>query len=178
MPPVPPSTTTRYKVGYSGPFHSHHMLFHGEPTDTAATLAAKAAAVLAPMALLCFNGVVFNTAQFAAAGSPFFFPDGSWTPITSASGINPSAASNPGQFLEFGGRAPADGVRVKLYQFETFFGNSADMRYNRGESAAVDAALNALQAFGLNLATISGSIPTWYDYANVKANDYYTHRAR
>lgn len=178
MPPIAPNHTTRYKVHYTGPFGSHTMLFHGAPEDTAATLRDLVAAAVQPLSGACWDGTVFNVGEFAAAGSNFFFADAGWTTIERVSTTNPGAEDGPSQFLQFGGRASNDGTRVKFYLFEQVYKGNAAMRLNYSENADVAAVLDVLNSFENTLSTISGRIPTWYNYANLGQNDYLTHKAR
>jgi hypothetical protein len=154
------------------------MLFHGGEGDDAAALREMVADVIQPLSGMCWNGTTFNVAEFAAAGSNLFFLDGVWTPITRTSATNPGANDTPSQFVQFGGRSPVDGTRVKLYLFETVEKGNEDMRLLRADSADVDAVLDVLDAFENTISTISGQVPVWYQYANLGQNDYLTHKAR
>jgi hypothetical protein len=154
------------------------MLFHGGTEDTAASLRAVVEPVIEAMSGACWNTTSFHTGEFAEAGSPFFFPDAGWTTITRTSATNPGAEDSPSQFLQWGGRSSNDGTRVKLYLFEQVYKGSADMRFSYAENADVAAVLDVLNAFENTVSTISGAIPTWYNYANLGQNDYITHKSR
>lgn len=179
MSPVPPNTSASLYVDYTGPFSSHTIKFDFGSATTPANAVTKVTPVLNAMKPLLYNGASFNAARWRPAGSSVSITI-AWTPITSASGTNKGAASAPGTFLQWGGRA-ASGVRVKWYLFETYLPYTNDMRYNNGDDAGVDAVTTAL------IAAVAGSdpvtaadmtAPSLYTYANIGQNDYWTHKAR
>lgn len=177
MAPLADNLTLRLKVKYTGPFNAHDMLFRAPAVVTVAGLVSAAQLLIAKFIETQWTGTTWTDPQVSAVGSNLFFPVAGWTPITAGGAINPSASSSPGKFLEFGGRS-SGGRRVKYYLFETFFGDIQDMRYNRGDATETDDILDALQS-GSNFCTaLDGLATTYYDYANVKDNDFLTHKAR
>lgn len=178
MAPVPPNTTMRLRVHYTGPFDSHTMLFHAQTGITVADFVGDVQDIVDQLVNIQYNGTVWATAELAAAGSPLFFPEASWTPITSGSGFNPAVGSGPSTFIQFGGRGLNNGVRVKLYAFETYLLPTNNMRYTAGENAAVDAVVTELLDANNNVGAIDGDVVGWYNYANSGQNDFITHRAR
>jgi len=178
MPPVDPTTTMRIKAQYSGPLGTHKMLFHAQDGIDRAEFLGDVQDFVDLAAALQYDGTVWDSAEFADAGSALFFPMPEWAPITSTSGIDPAVASSPSTFLQWGGRTTGAGVRVKLYLFETYAGPTQNMKYLPGLSAAVDAVTTELQSEDNNIGAIDGGVVIWYSYANVGQNDYLTHRAR
>lgn len=177
MPPVNPTTTSRLRVNYSGPASgTHAMLFHGTDEGSSAALVAVAQDFINALEPLFWDNTLFSDAEFAVAGSPLFFPV-TWTPITADTANTFSAGNNPATFLQFGGR-DMQGVRVKIYAFEMALNPNSKMRFDYGDQAAVDDAIDVLEASGADLRTISGDTPAWKRYANWGVNDYLTHRAR
>jgi hypothetical protein len=177
MAALPSNTTDRLRLHYNGPKGTHTMMLRAPDGETEAGLVEDAQNLVTLMVLAQFQGTVWDTADYAPAGSDVFLPEAGWTPITSASGINPSAGQAPSTFVEFGGRS-AGGRRVKLYLFETFFQYTDDMRYQSGESAILDDIVDQLNDAGSEICAIDGLATTWYSYVNVGQNDYITHRAR
>jgi hypothetical protein len=178
MAPVPPNTTNRYKVHYTGPFGSHTMLFHGVTGTTQATLRAAVAEVVGDMAGMTWNGTSFDRAEYSAAGSSFFVADPDWDAIVRVSGTNPAATDAPSHFSQFGGRSPTTGVRAKWYLFEDALRDNEDMRFTTADSGDVAAVVASLSANSTSIATIDGTAFSAYGYANVGQNDYLTHKAR
>lgn len=178
MPATPPTTAARLKVHYSAPTGSHTMLFHQVTGSLKSTFIDEVRSILLLMCACSWNGTSFDGAQYAAAGSILFFPEQSWVPVSASSGYDYAANDSPSAFLQWGGRSLTDGTRVKLYLLSTRFAPRNDMRYQLGEAGQVDAVTNALNAFGSVIATVSGTNPVWYTYANVGQNDYLTHKAR
>lgn len=177
MAPTPPNTTSRLKVHYSGPgAGSHVMLFHGSNPGDVVALTDVAAEFIAANLPLFWDGTTFSSAEYAAPGSPFFFPT-DWTPQTADTVNVFGTDDNPAVFLQYGGR-DGNGVRVKLYAYEIALVSNAKMRYDLGDQAAVDAALAVLDDSSASLKTIAGGTPAWKAYANWGVSDYHTHRAR
>lgn len=176
MAPSPPLAKKRLKAFYTGDFGTHVMLFHGVGGVTDGDLTAAAIRVIEKMAVLQFTGTTWTDAQIAQADDPNYFPI-TWGPIVQAGGTGPAESDGAGKFLQFGGRG-TDGHRVKWYLYEVSAPLRNDMRYELGLSDPVDDVINQLQTESGTLATISGANYTVYSYANIKTNDYLTHRAR
>lgn len=178
MAPLPSDNTTRYRVTYTGPFGTHTMLFHGAFEDTAETLRPMVADVIEAMKTACWGGTVFSTGEFALKDSHLFFLDAGWTPITTSGSAAPGTTDSPSQFMQYGGRDNPLGVRVKLYLFEVIYRGNAKMRLGYADTSDVSNVLDVLNSFDNTISTLSGDIPTWYNYANLGQNDYLTHKAR
>lgn len=178
MAPVVPTTTNRLKVHYSGPFGEHTMLFHGATGTTAEDLAGDVADFIDQAVALQYSDVVWDTAEYAAAGSNIFLPYAAWTPINGTTAITPNPLSAPSAFCQFGGRAFGSGVRVKLYLFEVWTAGRDNMRILAGEEAGVDAVIAELSSVDNQIAAIDGETPVWKTYANVGQNDHLTRKAR
>ncbi len=176
MAPADPTATDRLKVLYNGPFGDHTILLHSKDGVDSADFLTDAIALLNLLAKLMYAAAAFTDAFFAAGGSSIFNQI-FFTPIPSTGPENPTINSNPAQFIQFGGRA-TDGKRVKLYLFENAFLPRADMRYENGENADIDAVIAALNDETSTIGTITGSAPIWKTYANYGVNDFLTHKAR
>jgi hypothetical protein len=177
MAALPLNTTARLKVQYTGPYGSHTMVFRAPEGESEGGLVDDAHALAVLMAECQYDNVVWGPAEFAEAGSDLFFPEAGWVTVNGESGIAPGTSDAPSTFLNFGGRS-AGGRRVKLYLFETFFDETADMKYDAGESALLDAVVAQLNDPLSEICAIDGLVTTWYTYVNVGQNDYITHRAR
>jgi hypothetical protein len=178
MPPTPPNTASRIRVHYSGFYGAHTMLFHGLLGIERANFLGDVQDIVTQMTGLQYNTTVWNAAEYAAEGSPLFFPMPEWTVITAANANGTTASDDPGKFMQFGGRDAFAGVRKKLYVFEMALPTRNDMRWNPGEHAAVDAVITELQSVDNENANIAGRIVIWNEYANVGSNDFLVHKAR
>lgn len=154
------------------------MLFHAVDGITLPDFTGDVQDTVDQMVGLQYDGTVWDTAEYALAGSSIFNPLTDWTPITSTSGADPNDNSDPAKFLQFGGRGLGDGVRVKLYLYETYALPNQRMRYLPGEFVAVDAVITELASVDNELGTVSGSLPIWKTYANINSNDHLVHKAR
>jgi len=177
MAETPIDTTNRLKVFYSGPYGNHSLLFHGRTGTSESALVSSVRNVIDLFAVLMYDTVVFDSAQYAAAGSTLFFPT-AWASIDSTGTTVPDINRSPGLFIQFGARGNPDGIRTKLYLFESGFLPRADMRYEAGENADLDAAIAELQSQDDVIGNIAGGGVIWYNYTNVGENDFITHRAR
>ena len=178
MPPVPPNTTGRLRVHYTGPYGTHTALFHAITGTSEPDLIASVQDYVTAAAVAQYNGTVWDTAEFCVAGSTIFNPASGWTPITSTSGISPSANNDPARFVQWGGRASVSGVRVKLYVFEEYIDTVPAMKYLAGVNATLDAVTAVLQDVANLIGCIDGFAPVWKTYVNVNSNDHLVHRAR
>ena len=178
MAPANPFAQMRAKAHYTGPFGDHTMLFHNGLEGDQAAFRAAIADVVDAMLSLQWDGTTWNRLEVAAAGSHLYFDDSAWVTQTSDSTISPVTNSDPAAFLQFGGRSPSDGRRVKFYLLETVATPNEKMRYLVGDNAPVAAVVAALEDAGSVLGTITGSEIQYYQYANQGNNDYLVHRAR
>lgn len=179
MAPVPAHTAAELRCHYQGPFGSHTMLFHFSAAADEATSIGKARTVITAMALTQWGAAVWNSAEWTPAGSSVSHPV-TWTPIETPGAANPTTASAPGLFVQFGGRAPS-GVRAKWYLFETAYNTNNSMRIQRAADANLAAIMDALtNSWGAaeGVSTADGGQPSIYQYANIGINDYITHRVR
>lgn len=176
MTPVPAHTASQLRVMYTGADAEHSMLFHGVAGSAEADLIAAAHAVCTLMALGCWTGTAFHSAEYTAAGATVSHPV-TWTAINAPGGSDPSPNRSPGRFIQAGGRDGA-GKRVKLYLFSTGAVANPTMRLIYGASAYVSNLLDALTANDGIIGTVAGGVPTWKAYLNIGENDYITHRAR
>jgi len=178
MAATDPTTTSRLRVSYTGPFGTHTMLFHGELAQSEADLVGDVADFVDVAGALQFVGTVWSTAEYAAEGSPLFFPTSLWDPITVSASIGPDTGNGPANFLQFGGRDSTAGVRVKLYLYEVRISANSAMKVAGSANAAVQAVITELQSIDNTISNIAGRVPVWYEYANIGQNDFLTHKAR
>jgi hypothetical protein len=154
------------------------MLFHAQTGEGDATFRTDVLNVILAMSGMCWNGTTFDSAEFAAAGSNIFSLDPGWSVVTRTSSTNPAATDAPSHFVQFGGRSPSTGKRVKYYLFEDATRDTADMRFSIAENADVAAVVDAIEAGAATIGAIDGTPITVYQYANVGQNDFLTHKAR
>lgn len=178
MAPINPTTTLRIRAHYSGPYGDHTMLFHGIAGATLTELVSDVADFASLVGPLQFQGTSWSTAEYANPGSTLFLPVPGWVAINDSSTNDAGPNDSPSRFLNWVGRDTSVGTRVKLYLFETYATAKSDMRWNAGESTAVDAVTDLLNNEASKIGNIAGRIPVWNDYANVGENDYLTHKAR
>lgn len=178
MAPVSPTTTNRLRLTYTGPFGTHTMVFHGRVGSTQSGLRAAVVAVVAAMTGFQWNTTVWDKAEYAPAGSNIFNIDTAWSTIVATNGNNPTAASAPSGFAQFGGRGNGDGVRAKWYLFEDVADSNATMRIQAGDNATIAGVISALEDNSAVIGNIAGSLLSIYQYANLGQNDYLTHKAR
>jgi len=178
MAPVNPNTASRIKLHYTAPTFNHDMLFHGLLGVSQSDLKAAVSGIATLMAKKMYTGMSFDTAQYAAEGSNLFNPL-TWTPVNASSGISYTAATNPSSnFLQWGGRSPSSGVRVKLYLLQCIPLVNNHMRLSAGDDSDLDDIIDGLQAADTFIGNVAGEAVVWKTYTNAGQNDYITHKAR
>ena len=178
MAPIAPNTALRFRAHYTGPFGDHTMLFHAVTGTTLTDMTLAVAEFASTVGPLQYQGTIWSTAEYAMPGSNIFLPVPGWTAINDSSTNASTANSSPSRFLNWVGRDTSVGTRVKLYLFETYATAKNDMRWNAGESTAIDAVTDLLNSETSVIGNIAGRAPVWNDYANVGENDYLTHKSR
>jgi len=175
MAALPPNNTDRYFFHYQNAVHNHTVAIR---TQDGASEAVLIAAVQAWLTALtgAYHSSAGLGADFQAAGTDFTVPSSNsgWAGITWGSGT--ANIESDSIALNFQGRS-AGGHKVRL----GFFGYKntlSEYRITEAESSTITDVVDILQGTTGCFAAIDGLIPTWYGYANVKANDYWVGRAR
>ena len=121
-----------------------------------------------------FNEV--TAVQTAGDGSDIFLDVPGSTLVGFTWGSDPATDENNAVQLRFQGRS-GSGRRVSFSVFG-YVGSTSNYRLTAAEDAHVAAAVALLQAGDGSFCAIDGNIPTWKNYANVKANDHWVKEAR
>jgi len=172
MAPLPPDSTPRFKVFYTGGLNDHdfQVRSHLSPAAIGVDIDAFLTALAARMHLITVNQV-----QFAASGSNVFNPV--TTGIEGQSYSSGAAITQEApNYIDFIGRSTG-GKRTRI----TLFGVSglgADFRWAAGEDSAVDAAIAVLIAAGSDFRCIDDLAPVWKPYANAGVNAHWQKATR
>lgn len=174
MPPSPVNGTKRTKVFYDVGGFEHQFLVRSLSGVSTADIAAAVEEWLTDLTSLFFASEV-TAVQEAADGSNFFFPVTS--PLighTWGSGAN-DRTGNPMQ-LNFVGRSnTGKRSRVGLFGYKGAF---SDWRLSASESTPITDAVATLNLDNGVFIAIDESVPIWYPYADVGANDYWLKQSR
>jgi hypothetical protein len=175
MAALPPNSTDRYFFHYANAVNPHTFVIR---TGAGIGLSALITAVEAVLAALSpgFAASAGVGIDFQASGTNFSVPQspGTWNSFTWGSGaadpeVDSVAANFQGRSL--GGHKCRWGV----------FGWSAqksNYRLTSLEDANVAAAVTVVNNTTGAFVAIDGLAPTWYEYVNIKANDYWVRQAR
>lgn len=174
MPPSPVNGTKRWKVSYDVGGFEHQFLVRSLSAATTSEIAAQVEEWLTDLTSLFFASTVTGV-QEAADSSNLFFPiTTDLVGHTWGSGSN-DKTGNPMQ-LNFVGRSnTGKRCRIGLFGYKGAF---SDWRLTSAENAAIDAAVTTLNTTVTIFIAIDESVPIWYPYANVGANDYWLKQSR
>lgn len=174
MAPSPVDGTRRWKVFYDCGGFEHQFLVRMLVTATETDISALVAEFLTDVTSLFFASTV-TAVQEAAKGSNFFFPiTADLVGHTWGSGAN-NLTGNPMQ-LNFVGRS-STGKRVRLGLFG-YKGSFSDWRMTGAESSVIADAVATLNFTTNIFIAIDESVPVWYPYADIGANDYWLKQSR
>lgn len=174
LTPLPQNNTKRYKATYTVNDHEHvfQMRAGSGSTDVGAVSAIEDLfAALDPI----LNELTFTKIEVAADGSDIFVPISVAIPAT-IYGSGTAAGLLVPQFLAFQGRS-AGGRKVRLSVYGVT-PEENDYRFQAGDNADVDAAIDVLQASTNYFFSIDDIKPTWYNYANTGFNAYWQRNLR
>jgi hypothetical protein len=174
---MPVYAADRLTAYYTGPLGSHRMSFWKTAVATPTTFIAAVRAIINNMRFVQYQGTSWTNADYQAAGDNFSVPV-AWTPITSSTGANPTAADTVGEYVNFAGRSLTTGKRVRLFLFEQVFGPDTDMRIDPGDNAEFDDIVAQLDNVSPSVGAIDGAPVVWKTYGNLGINDYWIRRAR
>jgi hypothetical protein len=172
---VPTDTTNRLWVKKTGLTGTHEIMFRGQEGSNAVDLVGVAENFLDATSGLVYEGDTWVSARYAAAGDNLSFPV-VWTPM---SGSN-SSAYDPWKrpfFVDWVGRG-LDGRRVRWSIQGAVQAPDNTYRFVEGENPGADAGIAALVASTSILATVSGSVPVIYHYADCGYNAYQQRKNR
>lgn len=174
MPPSPVDGTKRWKVGYAVGSFEHEFLVRMASSAVETSVVTLVSDWLAAQTSLFFASVVTSVKQ-AAEDSNLFFPiTNDLIGVTWGAGTN-DRTGNPMQLNYVGRSSTGKRVRIGLFGYKGAF---SDWRLTAAESTAVDNAVTALNTTTDTFIAIDGSLPVWYPYANVGANDYWLRQSR
>lgn len=182
MPPLPPNSTARVTVFYTTGRIEHQLTCRYEQPVTPAGAVQFVAQFLDELRPLLPNQWRTLRATNQAAGSNLSLPlsldnlDG--FAGSSTEGLVP-ADQEPKQ-VNFIGRGPSDGHKVRVGLFGMFVATTARFRLETPAYSQLDGAvdvLNTASAAGAFI-TIGGQLATWYRYVDVQYNSYWETRAR
>jgi hypothetical protein len=175
MAPLPVNSTNRLWVRKVGVTGTHEIMFRGQPGSDQVDLAGVASDFLNATKGLVYEGDIWTSARYSASGSDLSFPVG-WTPIAGANGSAYDGRNQP-FFVDWVGRGP-DGRRVRWSIQGAVPFQDSNYRAVQGENAGVDAGIASLNSAVSILATIGGTPPFVYGYADVGYNAYQQRKRR
>lgn len=175
LPPLPPTTTARYKLHYAVGTLQHVLDVH-VPTATTSDQAVTYGTALANLLKgICGNNVIFQAIDWAALGSNVF------NQIATLNIVGAIGGAITGEALarecSFAGRS-LSGRKTRLFLFGVAIPNDANWRIERGEHAGVAAVIDGLNAGVGQVACIDATLPVWRPYMNYWANKHWVKRAR
>lgn len=174
VPALPPDNTKRYKVTYTSLGNQHDFTVRCGPTGNDAGASNAIDDLLTALTSQLYAMTV-DALDFAVAGSSVFNPAASTLP-GSTYGSGTAAGLLFPQFVAFQGRSAAGHkCRLSVYGIKI---EENDYRFNPGDSAVVDAAIDVLQGSSVYFHSIDDLKPTWYDYANTGFNAYWQRKGR
>lgn len=169
MAPLDPNNTARFFWDYTVDGANHTFITRHNGILSPGAAGASVATLLTTIASQ-INLITINTCRSAAQGSDFSFPVTSGIE-GSQYGAGVGNADTVPRELNFVGRS-SGGRRCRLGIFG-YKGNISTWRVTGAEVAAVQNAVNHLNAsVGIYLA-IDGVEPVWYPYVNVLYNAYW-----
>lgn len=175
MPALPEETYPRLFIDYEGPMGQHTLQFRQSAGDSSAVAATKAAEFINTVKGIVYNGVTFNAARWAVAGSNVSNPI-AWTPIAGTAAGTQAAAAFP-IFVSWIGRTTG-GRRVRLFLYGTNINPDSDFRLGIGDATWVSASVSRLNSSPYPIYGIDGLPPVWKSYVNVGYNAYFQRKRR
>jgi len=172
MAPLPPESTPRYRVVYTGNGHQHTQEWRSHLSPSA--MDTFLGGVWTDMDALLYDTVI-DDVLFAADGSNIF--NSVTMTITGANfGSGSGSVSTAPYFISYIGRS-SDGRRLRVYWYNVNV-LGVDYRFGAGENANVDATIADLIAAGSDLVTIGDLAPVWKSYANGGVSAYWQRKVR
>jgi len=172
MAPLPPNSTPRYKIFYTGNGVQHSQEWRSHLSPLAFTSMVEA--FWDAMDPLLFATTI-DDVQFAADGSNIFNSVTSGI-VGNTYGSGSTTITNLPNFISFIGRS-SDGRRLRVYWYNTN-AIGVDFRFVAGENADIDATIAALVSAAGGIVTIGDLAPVWKSYANAGLNAYWQRNAR
>lgn len=172
------TNTQRYKVLYTGPRGTHHMIFRFPTGTSLANMTSQVRTVLGEMKGLTLEGTQFESAELAPEGSEVFLPVDFGAVIVSNSATGVTAQDEYGRYVNFVGRSTG-GSRVAFYLFNVHKGTaSANNRLTAAENAVVGTVIPTLAGSGINICAIDQNPFVMKSYANTGINDAVAKKSR
>jgi len=172
MAPLPPESTPRYRVVYSGNGHQHTQEWRSHLSPSALnTLLEQLWTEMSPL----LYSTTIDDVQFAADGSNIF-NSVTMDIVGNVYGSGSGSVSTVPYFISYIGRS-SDGRRLRVY-FYNVNELGVDYRFGAGENANVDDTIADLIAAGSDLVTIGDLTPVWKSYANGGISAYWQRNVR
>lgn len=181
-----PNFTARYRLRYSTLGHTHTQqwrIARGAGVAGLNNMILKVAAFWAALQSNLWNDVTFLSATYAAEDSDIFLPAA--VPAAPTGALTPPANPISQSIVSTGfvGRSNAgQKARVFVYGVATSPEETSslgdDFRLSGAESANVNAAVVVLNNGSPNVVGSDDNGVSWYNYANIKYNDYWLRRIR
>ena len=185
MPDFAPNYTARLRVTYTVAGATHHTTWRLPAASGYADIgvyAAKFIALLDIMDAKIWSDFTINSWSYQLADGVIFLPFGG--AFWAAGGVSPSGRS-PSQkalALSFVGRSVA-GQRAAFFLYGVATNpmtdtDTSDFRIHSAEDTIIGNAVGILNDTSPSLVANDNEDVIWYEYANVKYNDYWTRRLR
>lgn len=175
LPPLPPTTTSRYRLNYTANGLAHSIVVHNPTGTSQATALSNATALANLLKPLVFTDTVFQSVDWADLGSDVFNPLGTLNIAGTFTG-NGQPVGRP-WYYGFVGRSPS-GRKTRFFLFGVPIPNDANFRITTSELASIATAVTALNSGTGGIMCIDASQPVWKPYINVGTHDHYVKRIR
>jgi len=181
-----PNFTTRYLLRYSVVGRVHSQLWRAPSSVTDLTglagLISKVGAYYAEMAPKIWSDFSFLSASWAPADSDIFLPASTPGAITGEVSVATAALSANALAISFVGRSD-HGEKARMFQYGVAVNpadspNANDFRIHSSEDTHISSAIGVLNESAPALVANDDHDATFYDYVNVKYNDYWTRKSR
>ena len=174
LPPLPEDNTARLFLDYEGPYGKRTMQFRSSLVGGISAAAGQVESFVNIIRGAITVETIFTGLRLAEAGSNVSNPV-EWLPIQGTVN-NTLAPTEYPRFFAFWGRGN-DGRETKLTVYGGVFSVTADYRLQRVEQLIIGQAIDYLNSTA-TFTTISGSRPTWKQYANTGYNAYHQRKRR
>lgn len=172
MAPLPPESTPRYRVKYTGNGHQHTQEWRSHLSPSAMdTLLVQLWTEMSPL----LYSTTIDDVLFAADGSNIF-NSVTMGIVGDVYGSGSGSVSTVPYFISFIGRS-SDGRRLRVYWYNVNV-LGVDYRFGAGEQANIDDTISDLIAAGGDLVTIGDLAPVWKSYANGGVSAYWQRNVR
>lgn len=174
MAPLPPESTARYVVHYSGPLHDHTQTYRVAPPPSPATMETFLNELWDDVGTIMFPWII-NGVDFIPDGSTIANPVAMPSFVGRVGGSGTPNTLQAPQFLNFVARS-VGGKKTRLSFFAPNFPDFS-WRVHSAESVPVNDAVNLLNNTSFLVGIDSTSL-VWKAYANWGINAYWQREGR